>query len=164
MGKRGTDYLPASALAFDGSPIGNSDIENARASRSTGVLASWTSGLEPGAESGPESLVRLMLRTIGVAFDVQRQLDGVARVDFLVDGWLIVECDSQAHHSSWEAQRRDRRRDQIAATQGFATYRPIAEDIMWQPDEVRAALRGLLGARRRAENSSSRSRTQAKAS
>lgn len=101
--------------------------------------------LDGRAESGPETLVRLMLRSLGVDFEVQVTIPGVGRVDFLVDGWLIVECDSIAHHSSWDAQRRDRHRDQSAAARGFATYRPIAEDIMWQPDAVRGALAGLIG-------------------
>lgn len=71
------------------------------------------------------------------------------RVDFVVDGWLVIECDSKDHHSSWADQKRDRRRDQQAAVRGYATYRPIAEDIMWNPDEVRAAVVGLLASRKR---------------
>ncbi|WP_341996323.1 hypothetical protein MRBLWH7_003247 [Microbacterium sp. LWH7-1.2] len=67
------------------------------------------------AESGPETLVRLMLRALGATFELQVNISGVGRVDFVVDGWLIVECDSRAHHSTWEEQRRDRRRDQAAA-------------------------------------------------
>lgn len=101
------------------------------------------------AESGPETLVRLMLRSLGAAFDVQVVIVGVGRVDFVVDGWLIVECDSEAHHSTWDDQRRDRRRDQAAAGLGYSTYRPIAEDILWHPDRVRAALQGLLSSARR---------------
>lgn len=100
------------------------------------------------AESGPETLVRLILRSLGVSFDVQVVIAEVGRVDFVVDGWLIVECDSEEFHSSWDAQRRDRRRDQAAAALGYATFRPIAEDILWHPDLVRAALRGLLRSRR----------------
>ena len=99
------------------------------------------------AESGPETLVRLMLRTLGATFDVQVKISGVGRVDFVVDGWLIVECDSRGFHATWEEQRRDRRRDQAAAALGYATYRPIAEDIMWHPGDVRAALEGLLRGR-----------------
>lgn len=104
------------------------------------------------AESGPETLVRLMLRTLGATFDIQVDIPGVGRVDFVVDGWLIVECDSKAFHSSWDDQRRDRSRDQQAAARGYATYRPIAEDIMWSPEAVQTALAGLLqiGGRRRA--------------
>ncbi|NYE18914.1 very-short-patch-repair endonuclease [Microbacterium immunditiarum] len=104
---------------------------------------------DPRAESGPETLVRLILRSLGATFDVQVRIRGVGRVDFVVDGWLIVECDSEAFHSTWEDQRRDRRRDQAAAALGYATYRPIAEDILWRPEEVRAALAGLLCSRSR---------------
>lgn len=100
--------------------------------------------LDARAESGSESLVRLMLRTLGCAFESQVYVPGVGRVDFLVDGWLIVECDSRAHHSSWEAQKVDRFRDLAAAKQGLVTFRVIAEDVFWRPDEVRQALAGLL--------------------
>jgi len=104
--------------------------------------------LDGRAESGPETLLRLILRSIGCAFEVQVRIRRVGRVDFLVDGWLIIECDSEEFHSSWADQRRDRRRDLAAAAQGYATFRPIAEDIMWHPDEVRAAVLGLLALRR----------------
>jgi len=99
--------------------------------------------IDPRSESGPETLVRLMLRSLGLRFEVQVDLRGVGRVDFVVEGWLIIECDSVAHHSTWDAQRRDRRRDQAAAALGYATYRPIAEDIMWDPAVVLTAIRGL---------------------
>ncbi|MCR2808595.1 MULTISPECIES: DUF559 domain-containing protein [unclassified Microbacterium] len=103
--------------------------------------------IDPRAESGPETLLRLILRSLGVRFEVQVSIAGVGRVDFVVAGWLIVECDSAQFHSSWADQRTDRRRDQAAAALGFATYRPIAEDIMWHADRVRAALAGLLAGR-----------------
>lgn len=101
------------------------------------------------AEAGTETLVRLMLRTVGASFEIQVKIRGVGRVDFLVDGWLIVECDSRQFHSTWDHQRRDRRRDQAAAALGYATFRPIAEDILWNPEVVQAALSGLLRHRRR---------------
>jgi very-short-patch-repair endonuclease len=116
--------------------------------------------LDPRSESGPETLVRLMLRSLGLRFEVQVGIRGVGRVDFLVEGWLIVECDSLAHHSTWDAQRRDRRRDQAAAALGYATYRPIAEDIMWDPGVVVAALRGLVGGRRASRIQVNRARTR----
>ncbi|MFT3798576.1 type IV toxin-antitoxin system AbiEi family antitoxin domain-containing protein [Microbacterium sp.] len=105
--------------------------------------------LDGRAESGPETLMRLILRSLGCGFEVQVVIVGVGRVDFVVDGWLIIECDSEAHHSSWPEQKRDRRRDQHAAVLGYATYRPIAEDIMWHAGEVRAAIAGLLASRHR---------------
>lgn len=106
--------------------------------------------LDGRAESGPETLMRLIVRSLGCTIEVQVDIDGVGRVDLLVDGWLIIECDSKEYHSDWETQRRDRRRDQAAAALGYATFRPIAEDIMWAPETVRAAVAGLLsGVQRR---------------
>ncbi|MFT4306960.1 MAG: DUF559 domain-containing protein [Microbacterium sp.] len=101
--------------------------------------------LDARAESGSESLVRLILRAIGCEFEAQVRIDSVGRVDFVVEGRLIVECDSEGFHGSWDERRRDLRRDQAAAALGYATYRPIAEDIFWHPDRVIAALRGLIG-------------------
>jgi very-short-patch-repair endonuclease len=108
--------------------------------------------LDPRCESGPETLVRLMLRGLGVAIDLQVRIDGVGRVDFLVDGWLIIECDSVAHHSEWAARRRDLRRDAAAAAQGYTTLRLIAEDIMYRPETVLEAITGLLAARSAVHN------------
>jgi len=106
--------------------------------------------VDPRAESGAESLFRLILRAIGCDYDCQVEIPGVGRVDFLVGGWLIIECDSRAHHADWAAQRNDRRRDLAAAQRGLVTLRVIAEDVFWRADEVAAAVRGLLRARGRA--------------
>ncbi|GAB2842492.1 hypothetical protein GCM10027024_16780 [Microbacterium insulae] len=95
-------------------------------------------------ESGTESLMRLVLRTLGCVVDVQVVIRGVGRVDFVVDGWLIIECDSEAFHSSWEQVKRDKRRDLAAAALGYTTVRVIAEDIFFRRDEVRAALQSAL--------------------
>jgi len=103
--------------------------------------------IDPRAESGPETLVRLILRSLRCAAVPQVEIPGVGRVDFLVDGWLIIECDSEAHHGGWESQRADRRRDLAAASRGLTTLRPIAEDAMWHGDVVRSAIAGLLEAR-----------------
>ena len=98
------------------------------------------------AESGTETIVRLMIRSLGYRVKLQVAISGVGRVDMIVDGWLVVECDSKAHHSDWETQRADRRRDQQLAQRGYAVYRPIAEDILYHPDEVQRALQGMIGA------------------
>ena len=100
--------------------------------------------LDPRSESGAETLMRLLFRSLGVHADVQRRIDGVGRVDLLVDGWLIVECDSMAYHGGWEAHKRDRARDLAAAALGYTTVRPIAEDILYRPEEVLAMMRAIL--------------------
>nr|WP_274637795.1 DUF559 domain-containing protein [Microbacterium bovistercoris] len=100
--------------------------------------------LDKKAESGPETLVRLMLRGLGCDAVVQVRIPRVGRVDIVVDGWLIVECDSEEFHSGWTAQKRDRRRDLEAAAQGYTTIRLLAEDILYHPERVLAALKAVL--------------------
>lgn len=116
--------------------------------------------LDRRSESGPESLMRLLLRALGCHVEVQVLIPGVGRVDFLVDGWLIVECDSEKHHSDWQTQKRDKRRDLAAAARGFTTVRPIAEDIMYSRDAVLVELRDALahGTALRGLRSAARSR------
>ncbi len=80
-------------------------------------------------ESGPETFVRLLLRSLGLRFECQVWIEGVGRVDFVVEGWLVIECDSRAHHGGWEAQVADRRRDLALAALGYASIRPVAADI-----------------------------------
>ena len=88
--------------------------------------------------------MRLLLRSQGWGVEVQVEIDDVGRVDLVVDGWLIIECDSEQFHSGWDAGRRDRRRDLAAAALGYTTLRPIAEDIMYHPDRVLAAVRAAV--------------------
>jgi very-short-patch-repair endonuclease len=101
------------------------------------------------AESGPETLVRLMARMLGCDIAIQVEFDEIGRVDLVLDGWLVVECDSKQFHSSWEAQVRDRERDLALAVKGFSTLRLTAATIMYRPDDAFAALRGLIESRRR---------------
>lgn len=100
--------------------------------------------LDRRAESGTETLMRLILRTLGCDIRVQQSVPGVGRVDFIVDGWLIIECDSEAHHAGWDAAKRDRRRDMTAAALGYTTIRPIAEDILHHRDELTTTLRAII--------------------
>lgn len=106
-----------------------------------GVLRSFVDGR---AQSGPETLVRLMLIALGHAVELQVPFEGVGFVDILVDGWLVIECDSKAHHSSWRQQLKDYRRDLALAQAGHPVLRLTAQDILYRPEAVHAALRGLL--------------------
>jgi very-short-patch-repair endonuclease len=96
------------------------------------------------AESGPETFVRLMLRTIGVAYETQVLIVGVGRVDFVVEGWLIIECDSKEFHEGWQKQQDDRQRDLAAARLGYITVRPLAADILGDKTTVQQALREII--------------------
>ncbi|WP_248175598.1 MULTISPECIES: endonuclease domain-containing protein [unclassified Microbacterium] len=105
--------------------------------------------IDPRAESGPETLARLLLRGLSRRVEIQVRIDGVGRVDLLVDGWLVIECDSEAHHSGPRAYRTDRSRDLALAERGYAMLRLSATDLMWHPERVIAAVRGLMATRRR---------------
>lgn len=100
--------------------------------------------LDRRAESGTESLVRLMLRAIGCRIELQVSIDGVGRVDLVVDGWLLIECDSEAHHGSWQDHKRDRRRDAAAVALGYTPLRLLAEDILYRPEWVASLLRRTI--------------------
>lgn len=105
--------------------------------------------LDPRCESGAETLMRLLFRALGCHVDVQVELSGVGRVDLIIDGWLVVECDSKAYHQDWRSQVRDRRRDIAAAGLGYTTIRPVAEDIYYRPDEILNAMKAILASRDR---------------
>lgn len=100
--------------------------------------------IDPSAGSGPETFMRLLLRTMGAAYETQVYLEGVGYVDFVVDGWLIIECDSKEFHEGWEKQMQDRERDIAAARLGFVTVRPLAKDILGDQASVRQALEQII--------------------
>lgn len=108
-----------------------------------GVLLGLVDGA---AESGPETFMRLNLRALGVRFETQVPIPGVGRVDFVVEGWLIIECDSRAFHEGWDSQVRDRRRDLAAAQLGYITVRPLASDILWRGTDVRHDIERVIDA------------------
>lgn len=102
--------------------------------------------VDPSAESGPETFMRLILRTLGVRYQTQVSIPGVGRVDFVVEGWLIIECDSREYHQGWEKQLEDRRRDLAAARLGYTTIRPVASDILFDAAGMRRMLAEILAA------------------
>ncbi|KAA0961953.1 hypothetical protein FQ142_01010 [Microbacterium sp. ANT_H45B] len=100
--------------------------------------------VDPSAASGPETYMRLILRAMGVSYETQVYLEGVGYVDFVVDGWLIIECDSKEFHEGWEKQVQDRARDVAAARLGYVTVRPLAVDLLGDHTVVREALEQII--------------------
>lgn len=60
------------------------------------------------AEAGTESICRIRLRRRGITVRTQVWITARRRVDLVIGDRLIIECDSRAHHSSWEQQEGDR--------------------------------------------------------
>lgn len=100
--------------------------------------------VDPTAASGPETFVRVMLRTLGLLYETQVEIRGVGIVDFVVDGWLIIECDSKRFHEGWQKQKQDRHRDIAAARLGYVTVRPLAADILHRSESVQAAVKDIV--------------------
>lgn len=105
------------------------------------------------AQAGTETLVRLMVRGMGVTVQPQAHFSGIGYVDLLVDGWLVIECDSKEFHSEWRQQVKDRERDLALAARGITVLRVTAAQVFFRPDEVRAAISALVRTRRSAHNS-----------
>lgn len=82
------------------------------------------------SESFLESIVRQRLHDAGLHPEEQVTV-GSYRVDFLLDGWLVIECDGRAH-SEAERFAGDRVRDAYMAERGLRvlrfTYRQIMDD------------------------------------
>lgn len=96
------------------------------------------------AEAGQESVLRLLVRDRGLACELQPVFVGVGRADMLVEGCLIVEADSRAHHDGWEHHVADRERDLKFAVLGFPSLRPAYNHTMYHPDLVGDAIESLV--------------------
>jgi hypothetical protein len=97
------------------------------------------------AESGPETLLRLIVRSLGLPYDVQPRLAEGGRGDLLVAESLLIEVDSRAHHEGWSHAVSDRTRDLRAASRGLMTLRPLYQHVVHEPGLVAAAITGLIG-------------------
>lgn len=104
----------------------------------------------PDADSGLESLLRLRMHVQGID-DVRTQvvIAGVGKVDFVIDGLLIIEADGQENHHSPAKRHKDLRRDAAASARGYETLRfdhnLIISDWKTVLDAILAALRRARG-------------------
>ena len=99
------------------------------------------------AESIVEVDAQHLFRANGIGYDAQVYLPGIGRVDFLIEGCLIVEVDGFAFHSSRESLRRDLGRNNASTLSGFAVLRYMPEHIWFEPERVLAEIRAVLGRR-----------------
>ncbi len=94
------------------------------------ALASTAAEADGRSESILESVLRVRLRAAGIHPDLQVEI-GPYRVDFLIDGWLVVECDG-AFHGTEEQFAWDRRRDAYLNATGYRvlrfTYRQVVDE------------------------------------
>lgn len=100
--------------------------------------------LDVRAESIVEVDAQHLFRTNGIEYQAQVFLPGIGRVDFLLDGFLIVEIDGFAFHSRRADMLRDRARNNSSAVSGYIVLRYMPEHIWFEPNLVVTEIRAVL--------------------
>jgi very-short-patch-repair endonuclease len=94
--------------------------------------------------SGAESHFVEELLAQGLRFEQQVEFPGIGRVDFGVEGRLVVEIDGYEYHSGVDEFERDRERDADLLALGYPTVRIPARIILRRPDRAAEMLRGAM--------------------
>ena len=97
-----------------------------------------------GAESILELIARELFVAVGLSVQAQVVIDGVGRVDLLVEERVVVELDGFAFHGDRQAFVADRRRGNAATLRSLPTLRFTYEDVMGEPDRVVADVVALV--------------------
>ncbi|TBN55426.1 hypothetical protein EYE40_14555 [Glaciihabitans arcticus] len=93
------------------------------------------------SEAGCESLARLRLAPLSRSIDIQVQI-GPHRVDLLVDGWLIIEIDSEKWHSGTRVA--DSRRDTDLIRRGYRIKHFDYSEVIYEWPKVEASIIEML--------------------
>jgi len=102
--------------------------------------------LDVRAESIVEVDAQHLFRANGIDFETQVFLPGIGRVDFLLDGFLIVEIDGFAFHSKRGDMLRDRERNNASAVSGYTVLRYMPEHIWFDPSRVISEIKTVRAA------------------
>ncbi|MFJ6376995.1 endonuclease domain-containing protein [Pseudarthrobacter oxydans] len=135
--------LATSAIRLYSLPL---ELLELHADRSAPVLRALRN-LDLRAESIVEVDAQHLFRLNGIDFDAQVHLPGIGRVDFLLNGFLIVESDGYAFHSKRADMLRDRDRNNSSTVNGYAVLRYMPEHIWFNPEQVVSEIRAALASR-----------------
>ncbi len=97
----------------------------------------------PNSQSGSETRVRLFFQSRRVGVRPQVRIGGIGTVDLLVGKSLIIECDSQAHHTG-EQHIDDLRRDLRARELGYDVLRLSHRQVWDTWEHTRRVLGGHI--------------------
>jgi len=98
------------------------------------------------AGSAIEVLARLLFRNEGIFTQTQVDLPGIGIVDFLLDGFLIVEIDGSTHLEAKQVIK-DRRRNNAGTLTGYAVLRYGYHDVVFNPQKIVAEVWQVLRGR-----------------
>lgn len=104
--------------------------------------------IDPRAESGTESIVRVLLALEGIIATPQVRVpfSDLERLDLVVGDRLVIECDSRAHHSTPAELDRDNARDLMLTSLGYYVIRIRYRAAVTDPAGVVAAIRAVVDA------------------
>ncbi|WP_347756546.1 hypothetical protein [Agrococcus sp. ProA11] len=106
--------------------------------------SAWRRLLDPRAESGLESLVRVPCRDRGWRVESQVPAPGGGFSDLLVDGWLYVEADGSEWHDNPQQAAKDRRRNRAITDRGDRWLRFGYADVVHDRDRTIASIASVL--------------------
>lgn len=98
------------------------------------------------AGSALESALRLLLLLVDARLETQVKIPdvGPGPVDFVLDGWLVIEADGFEHHSSRDDYKKDRARSNGVVVRGYTLLRFTWEDVKLRPWWVLAQVHAVL--------------------
>lgn len=153
---RAADCLPriAAITAID-SAINLGLVSRSRLALVAGepVFAARLREADGAAQSGLESIVRVLARDLGFSVRAQVRFAGIGIADLVVEDWVVVETDGAGFHDDAPTRARDRVRDARHAAAGRTALRFRYAQVVDRPREVAAAIIGAVGAHRRIQNS-----------
>lgn len=82
------------------------------------------------ARSILETVARLQLIDMGLTPQVGVWIEGVGEVDMIVLGFIVIEVDGWAFHSSKEQREKDLKRDRELLRRGYVVLRFTYDDVM----------------------------------
>lgn len=103
------------------------------------------------AESPPETLARVVLAAAGFAVREQVIINGVGRVDLLVEDSLVVEIDGWLYHSGRDSFEADRARDRELLLRQTPVMRFTAKQVRDSPLGLVAQVGRAVGRTPRAD-------------
>lgn len=123
--------------------VSPAELDDLRASLPRGDSRRALLGLaDPRSGSALETVGRVDLLDEGFRVQTQQVLAPAGRVDFLIDGWLVVELDGYETHGRIGQFAEDRRRDAELAGQGLVSLRFTFDQVVrnrpWFLQTVRA--------------------------
>lgn len=136
------------ALAMVQCAVGRGDIDvgflrDRLAGKRNGVARAVLDLVEPRADSLLEPIARVLFREAGYWTESYVQIDGVGEVDFLLEGFLVVEIDGATHFEP-RSIKKDRRRDNMTIIGGYLVLRYFYDDVVYHPERMIAEIAAVL--------------------